>query len=231
MAADRWTFVSREAAHAERGTGIVIDVMRAFTVAAWAFHLGAEKIVLLDDLDEALALKTADPGSLAFRDGPLTIGFELANSPVRIERLDVRGRTIYQRTGAGTRAALAAAHLEPLFCTGFATAPATAAALRKAKSDRCVFVISGEGGTAAEDLACAQYVAALVDDPTAPAARFVDAARTSKAANDLNEVAWRGSAGVDPGDVTRCLEVGRFDFAMAAAVENGLLTLRRAGLT
>src|SRR5262245_11377678 len=44
---------------------------------------GAETIVLLDDLDEALALKAADPGSLAFRDGPLTIGFELANSLVR----------------------------------------------------------------------------------------------------------------------------------------------------
>jgi 2-phosphosulfolactate phosphatase len=228
--ANRWAFVSRDGARDEHGVGVVIDVMRAFTVAAWAFHLGAEKIVLLDDLDEALALKAVDPGSLAFRDGPLTAGFELANSPVRIERLDVRGRTIYQRTSAGTRAAVAAAHLEPLFCAAFATAPATAAALRRMQGDRCVFVISGDGGNAAEDVACARYIAALVDEPTTSADRFVEAARTSKAANDLSEVARRGSAGVDPRDVTRWLECGRFDFVMRARRENGLLTLRRAGL-
>ncbi|NGO83181.1 2-phosphosulfolactate phosphatase [Streptomyces sp. 196(2019)] len=36
---------------------VVVDVMRAFTVAAWAFARGAEKIVLAGSPDEALALK------------------------------------------------------------------------------------------------------------------------------------------------------------------------------
>ena len=48
------------------GGAVVIDVLRAFTVTAWAFHLGAERIVLLRGLDEALALKARTPGALAF---------------------------------------------------------------------------------------------------------------------------------------------------------------------
>lgn len=32
---------------------VVIDVMRAYTVAAWAFAKGAQKIVLAESLDEA----------------------------------------------------------------------------------------------------------------------------------------------------------------------------------
>jgi 2-phosphosulfolactate phosphatase len=40
---------------------VVVDVMRAFTVAAWAFAQGAEKIVLAESLDEALALRARHP--------------------------------------------------------------------------------------------------------------------------------------------------------------------------
>ena len=35
---------------------VVVDVMRAYTVAAWAFARGAERVVLAESLDEALAL-------------------------------------------------------------------------------------------------------------------------------------------------------------------------------
>jgi hypothetical protein len=34
---------------------VVIDVMRAFTVTAWAFAQGAEKVVLAGSLEEALS--------------------------------------------------------------------------------------------------------------------------------------------------------------------------------
>lgn len=37
---------------------VVVDVMRAYTVAAWAFARGAERIVLAESLDEAPARST-----------------------------------------------------------------------------------------------------------------------------------------------------------------------------
>lgn len=40
---------------------VVIDVLRAFTVAAQAFAQGAERIVLAESLDQALALRSVTP--------------------------------------------------------------------------------------------------------------------------------------------------------------------------
>lgn len=208
------------------GGAVVIDVMRAFTVAAWAFHLGAERIVLLRELEEALALKARTPGALAFQDGEPLPGFDLANSPVRIERLALHGRTVYQRTTAGTQGANAAAHCQPLLCTGFATARATAQYLRQRPQVAWHFVPTGDAGQASEDIACAQYIAALVADASTPSAPFLEMARRSRAARELQSAAERGHGGVDRGDVARCLEADRFDFAMPASVEDGLLTLR-----
>lgn len=44
---------------------VVVDVMRAYTVAAWAFARGAERIVLAGSLDDALALKARHPAWIA----------------------------------------------------------------------------------------------------------------------------------------------------------------------
>lgn len=209
------------------GGAVVIDVMRAFTVTAWAFHLGAERIVLLRELGEALALKARMPGSLAFQDGAPLPGFDLASSPVQIERLDLRGRTVYQRTAAGTQGANAAAQCQPLLCTGFVTARATAAYLRRHDGIAWHFVITGDEGRAVEDIACAQYIMALVADEAASSRPFIDEARASRAAAGLRAEAVDGHGGVDRGDVERCLEADRFDFIMTARMEHELLTLRR----
>ena len=86
---------------------VVIDVMRAFTVAAWAFGQGAENIVLAESLDEALALKALHPDWVALKDGPPAPGFDAVNSPGLLRSLDLTGRTVVQKTTAGTVGALA----------------------------------------------------------------------------------------------------------------------------
>ncbi|WP_330461367.1 2-phosphosulfolactate phosphatase [Streptomyces sp. NBC_00820] len=145
---------------------VVVDVMRAFTVAAWAFRGGAEKIVFAGTQEEALELKARHRDWLAFQDGPPVPGFDLANSPALLRSLDVRGRTVVQKTTAGTAGALAVAEARLLLCASFAVAGATAEVLRRARPERVTFVVTGDGGRAEEDLACAQYIAALAA-PTA----------------------------------------------------------------
>lgn len=66
---------------------VVVDVMRAFTVASWAFARGADKIVLAGSLDEALALKARHPDWLALKDEGLAHGAPY----VRRARFDRRG--------------------------------------------------------------------------------------------------------------------------------------------
>ncbi|MFI1353228.1 2-phosphosulfolactate phosphatase [Streptomyces sp. NPDC020898] len=206
---------------------VVVDVMRAYTVAAWAFARGAEKIVLAESLDEALALKARHPDWTALKDGPPAPGFDLVNSPGLLRSVDLGGRTVVQKTTAGTVGALAVKEASLVLCAGFVVAEATARVLRTRGSDSVTFVVTGEDGQADEDLACAQYIArratAVGAEAGTDAAEFVRRAAGSRAAAELAQGVRQG---VHPDDVALCLEVDRFPFAMVATLEDSLMVLR-----
>jgi 2-phosphosulfolactate phosphatase len=113
-----------EGATRATGTVAIIDVFRAFTTAAVALANGASKIVMVGTVEEALALR--DPGSghacigevggRAWRHQPPVSplrgeappGFDFGNSPFEISGVDFGGKTIVQRTSAGTQGIVAA---------------------------------------------------------------------------------------------------------------------------
>nr|WSW65435.1 2-phosphosulfolactate phosphatase [Streptomyces sp. NBC_00995] len=202
---------------------VVVDVMRAYTVAAWAFARGAEKIVLAGSLDEALELKAQHPDWVALKDGPPAPGFDAVNSPGLLRSVDLGGRTVVQKTTAGTVGALAVKEAQLVLCAGFVVAEATARLLRARGSDRVTFVVTGEDGRADEDLACAQYIAGRADAKAPDAAGFLRRAAASRAAAELTNGVRRG---VHPDDVELCLELDRFSFAMVAASEDSFMVLR-----
>ncbi|MCX4539288.1 2-phosphosulfolactate phosphatase [Streptomyces sp. NBC_01565] len=202
---------------------VVVDVMRAFTVAAWAFAQGAEKIVLAGSLDEALALKARHPDWVAIKDGPSAPGFDTVNSPGLLRSTDLGGRTVVQKTTAGTVGALAVKEASLVLCASFVVAEATARLLRTRGCDSATFVVTGEEGRADEDLACAQYIARRVIEAEADAAEFLRRAGESRAAAELTEGVREG---VHPDDVELCLELDRFPFAMVATLEDSLMVLR-----
>ncbi|MFI1398618.1 2-phosphosulfolactate phosphatase [Streptomyces sp. NPDC020681] len=203
---------------------VVVDVMRAFTVAAWAFARGVERIVLAESLDVALELKRENPDWIALKDGAPAAGFDAVNSPGLVREMDLEGRTVVQKTTSGTVGALAVADAPLVLCAAFVVADATALFLRDQGCEEVTFVITGEGGKADEDLACAHYVARrAVDDAPVDAAEFVSRASQSRAAADLTEGRRRG---VHRDDVALCLEVNEFPFVMRASREGALMVLR-----
>ncbi|MFJ5875804.1 2-phosphosulfolactate phosphatase [Streptomyces sp. NPDC093088] len=204
-------------------TAVVVDVMRAFTVAAWAFGRGAERIVLAGSLEEALALKARHPDWVALKDGPPAPGFDAVNSPGLLRSADLGGRTVVQKTTAGTVGALAVKDASLVLCAGFVVAEATARLLRARGCDRVTFVVTGEDGRAEEDLACARYIAGRAAGAGTDAAGFLRRAGESRAAAELREGVREGA---HPDDVALCLELDRFPFAMVASVEDSLMTLR-----
>lgn len=205
---------------------VVVDVMRAFTVAAWAFARGAARIVLAASEGEALDLKRTRPGWLALKDGAPGPGFDTVNSPGIIRASDLRGRTVVQKTTAGTVGALAVADAPLVLCAGFVVAEATARFLRASGDGVVTFVVTGEQGRAAEDLACAEYIAHRLADDTTDPAPYLRRATASRAAADLAEGLRLGYRGVHPDDVALCLEAGRFPFAMRVRREGSLVVLR-----
>ncbi|MFE2977306.1 2-phosphosulfolactate phosphatase [Streptomyces sp. NPDC059258] len=202
---------------------VVVDVMRAYTVAAWAFAGGAEKIVLAESQADALALKARNPEWVALKDGPPAPGFDAVNSPGLLRSVDLGGRTVVQKTTAGTVGALAVKEASLVLCAGFVVAEATARLLRQRGCDAVTFVVTGEEGRAEEDLACAQYIAGRATGSGADAGAFVRRAAESRAAAELTEGVRRGA---HPDDVALCLELDRFPFAMVAAQEDSLMVLR-----
>ena len=202
------------------GHAVIVDVFRAFTTAAFCVAAGAREIVLVADHEQALALKRDDPSLFLTGeiDGRPIAGFDVGNSPSAIERLDLTGRRVIQRTSAGTQGVNAATRARGIVLGSFVIAEATARHIRS--SDEVTVVAMGRGATesADEDEACARYIAArLVGGST-----DVDAMVASLWTNeDPNWPEWFPRR-----DAELACEVDRFDFALPVTREGGLLVAR-----
>lgn len=92
-------------ARGAQGVAVVIDVFRAFSVAAYAFSRGAATVIPVASVEDARELKRQHPDWLLIGERharPLP-GFDCGNSPTDLEKLDVAGRTIIHTTHAGTQ--------------------------------------------------------------------------------------------------------------------------------
>lgn len=88
-----------------RGLAVVIDVFRAFSLAAHAMARGARQMWPVAEIDAALALKARHPDAILLGERfakPLP-GFDSGNSPADLERFDVRDRVLIHTTHAGTQ--------------------------------------------------------------------------------------------------------------------------------
>ncbi len=133
-----------------------------------------------------------------------------------------------QKTTAGTVGALAVKDASMVLCASFVVAEATARLLRQRAPREVTFVVTGGGGRAEEDLACAEYIAGrAAGEDAVDAAPYLRRAAASRSADELRTGVREGST---PEDVALCLELDRFPFAMAAAVEDSLMVLRQVTL-
>lgn len=202
---------------------VVIDVLRAFTVAPWVLNRGAERLWLAASNADALALKaTLGNETLAMKDGAPHDGFELSNSPHQISQLNLQGHQVVQRTTNGTVGVLAAGHLPVVLAASLVNATATVAALKKLKPGVVDLVVTGENGQADEDLAAAEYIAAQARAAVANQQIDVDPriyehrVRRSAAAERLRTKLRDGHPGVGPTDIEMALATNKFQKALFA---------------
>src|SRR5690348_182809 len=111
-----------------RGIVIVIDVIRAFTVAGYAIAGGARGIWLVRTIEDAQALRQRETQALLNGEvgGRLIPGFDLNNSPSLMAKTNVQERQLIQRTGAGTQGAVNAANATYTLLCAYTNARATA---------------------------------------------------------------------------------------------------------
>ena len=161
-----FNYYSLEYANNASGLVVVVDVLRAFTTAAYAFNVGAAKILPVSGVEEAIQLRKTIPGSLIMGevDGEKPAGFDFGNSPADISALDLSRSTLIQRTSAGTQGIVRAVNADQLFAASFVVAKATAEVILRHNPTEVSFVITGEsaGHDGDEDRACAEYIQAMV---------------------------------------------------------------------
>jgi 2-phosphosulfolactate phosphatase len=202
------------------GAVVTLDVIRAFTTAAYAFAAGARDIFLVGTVAEALAFKAREPDVLVMGEdgGRRQPGFDLSNSPVEASRAELFGRTLVQRTSAGTQGVLAARHATRQWCASLVCASATARAVLASGLGVPSYVITGrvfEHGTLVhdgeEDEVAARYIErarlGLTLDPA-------QAAREVLESSAAHRTLALGVEHVDPQDIVYATAVDAFGFAM-----------------
>jgi 2-phosphosulfolactate phosphatase len=206
---------------AARASGhvVVIDVLRAFTTAAYAFAAGISEIELVETPEQAFARPGFRMGEVG---GRLIPGFDHDNSPSRLIGARLSGRAV-QRTGAGTRCALAAApRADSVWLASLVVVSATAHALRQLQPAHVSLVVSGSPDEGEEDRACAEVLAALLEGRPPDLAAAAHAVRTSRAA--ARHVV--GDRDRPAGDLDAALAVDRFAFAIRVHTVNGVVLAR-----
>jgi 2-phosphosulfolactate phosphatase len=215
-----------EGARKARGVVVVIDVLRAFTVSAYALAGGAREVLYVADLERAREVAAGIPGAvLSAEVGGLPVaGVAISNSPTMIEAADLAGRVLVQRSSAGVQSLAAVAGATSLFAAGLVVAGATARAILDLEPELVTLVASRADHP--EDGACAAYLAGALEGSRPD---LDDLLRVLRASGRYAELAGGSVPGFPATDLALALELDRFDFALPVErSEDGLLRVRRS---
>ena len=219
----RFNHYTLDDCHHATGIVLVIDVLRAFSTAAYAFSRGATEIRLVSGIQEALDLKAQLPNAKAMGEvgGLPPEGFDFGNSPTRVLEHDLTGITLVQRTGAGTQGAVRAMNAEVMLATSFVVAQATMDYVLKLNPTEISFVITG-GLSNDEDVACADYLEKKLTGQTANNETFIKRVYASRDALEHMEEHPQ----FPYADLDYCSQIDNFNFAMPIERKDGFLIMQ-----
>ena len=211
--------------HEAEGTVVIIDVLRAFTTAAYAFDRGAEQIFLVSTVEEAFELRHQYPDLLLAGEvnGYPIEGFDLPNSPSAIADLDLSKRRLVLRTTTGSQGAVLVTDAKDIYVASLAVATATACSINELGAENVTFVEAGvkTKGGGEEDIACADYIASLLLKAPLATADVQNRVLNSGAATKFSEP---GAGDFPASDLEHALKIDRFNFAMKASrIDNRLV--------
>ena len=204
-----------EGAKAARGVTVVIDVFRAFSLEAYMFSEGVEKIIPVGSVDDARKLKNDNPEYILAgeRHGKILEGFDTGNAPSLIHLLELRGKTVVHTTSAGTQGIANAKNASEILGCGLVNAKATAEYIRKSGAEVVSLVCMGLEALAPmeEDTLCARYIKALLLGEQIDMQNEIESLKYTSGAKFFD----KAQNDVFPEkDFYMCTELDRFPFVM-----------------
>jgi 2-phosphosulfolactate phosphatase len=213
-----------DGARQARGVVVVIDVLRSFSVSAYALAGGARECLLVPTIAEALALHEKIPGSLiSAEEGALPVpGIPISNSPTQIVAANLKDRVLIQRSSAGTTVMSAVEGADELFAASLVVAKATARACLSKRAPVVTLLASADHP---EDHACSAYLEGLLRGEEHDLVGLLQPLRESERYARAMSGTWPGFPATD---VELSLASNRFDFAMPATRHDNYLRLTAA---
>lgn len=201
-----------------RGTVVVIDVLRSFTVSAYALAGGARECRLVRTVAEARALAEETAGAVlcAEEDAMPVAGIPISNSPTSIRLVDLKDRVLIQRSTAGTQVANAV-QAENMFAASLVVARATVQACLLRSPDTITLLASADHP---EDHACAAYMEAIARGEPPDLEQLLEPVRETERYRRVQRGEWPG---FPPSDLELALQADVFDFAMPVTRADGYL--------
>ncbi len=206
---------------------VVIDVLRAFTTAAYLFNAGIEEIILVAGVQEAFDLGKAMPGYLLSGeiDGIQVQGFDLGNSPSEIVGKDFTGKRIIQRTTAGTQGVVRASNAHIILTAALVNLSATVRYIKISSPHNIMLIQTGlfpEIRAGDDDVACADAIEDLLSGRALDMDRIAQRVRSSYSGRYYDGT----RPDFPPKDLELALKLDVFDFAMVVERRDRLHILR-----
>jgi 2-phosphosulfolactate phosphatase len=205
-------------ARSAQGLVIVIDVFRAFSVAAYAFANGARAIIPVASIEDARRLKREHPDWLLIGERharPLP-GFECGNSPADLERFDLRGRVLVHTTHSGTQGLTSAARAGEIITGALVNAAAIVRYARSLAAETVTLVRMGHEARerCAEDDLCAQILRSRLSGEDAQNVNTDDVRRRLRDAESATKFFDPGCDWAPERDFELCTQLDAFDFVL-----------------
>jgi len=198
-----------------RGIAVVIDVFRAFSVAAYAFDAGAARVLPVAEIEDAKALGRRFPGAVLAgeRHARRLPGFDIGNSPTDVRAIDLRGKVLVHTTHAGTQGLVNATGADEVLTGAFVNISAVSRYILGRAPQRVSLVRMGHEARerCAEDDLYAECLRLLLLGQPAPLAEVRERLRNAPAAAKFFDPAcdW-----APRDDFEYCTDVDRFDFVL-----------------
>lgn len=195
------------------GLIVVIDVIRAFTTAANAFHHGAKEIFPVLEVEDAFALQKDNPHLLMMGEvqKEKIEGFHFGNSPTQFIGHTLEGASMVQRTTCGTRGVMKALEkANHILASSFVIANATVKRIEKMGPKKITLLMTSKV-KGDEDAALADYLEKLLLGISIDPTPYLERTRAQDA---------------PPDQKAAILDLDRFDFAIELFNKDSLPVLK-----
>ena len=215
----------RELCDQAQGLCVVIDVLRAFTTAAFAFAAGAKEIIFVSSIEDAFSKFHKDPSLLLMGEveGYPVEGFHFGNSPSEMLDICLKEKAMVQRTSSGTQGVVSCKQASHILISSFVVAEATIQRILEINPSQVSLIVTGmKNGD--EDLALAEYLQSRLLGNSVDIETALERVRRSPCAWRMinGDIAYQKAQQ----DLDLSVSLNHFSFAMEVFKENGHLVGR-----